>query len=143
MRRLKAAATADVVSAAAAAAAAATTARAMTGAGTAAAAAAVTLPRKQARWSHRLTSELEEWRVLLCAAPPPLRRALAAGVGLGIAQQASGTEAALYYSAPLLAAAGLTSLPQVLVANIGVGTCKVSSQRVPREFPESSPIEFL
>lgn len=46
------------------------------------------------------------WSELLCSMSPVLRSTLFLGLGLGIAQQASGSEAAVYYSPSVLDDAG-------------------------------------
>lgn len=49
---------------------------------------------------------LATWSELLCSVSPALRSTLYLGLGLGIAQQASGSEAAVYYSPSVLNDAG-------------------------------------
>ncbi|CAN0458188.1 unnamed protein product, partial [Discosporangium mesarthrocarpum] len=46
------------------------------------------------------------WSDLLCPSNPALMSVVVLGLGLGIAQQASGSEAAVYYSPSVLEDAG-------------------------------------
>lgn len=46
------------------------------------------------------------WSELVCTASPALKSTVLLGLGLGIAQQASGSEAAVYYSPSVLSDAG-------------------------------------
>ncbi|CAN0563525.1 unnamed protein product, partial [Laminaria digitata] len=46
------------------------------------------------------------WSELLCSASPALRSTVLLGLGLGVAQQASGSEAVVYYSPSVLNDAG-------------------------------------
>lgn len=54
-------------------------------------------------WFHTLKAT---WGELLFTTSPALRSTLILGLGLGIAQQASGSEAAVYYSPSVLDDAG-------------------------------------
>ncbi|CAM9472664.1 unnamed protein product, partial [Hapterophycus canaliculatus] len=58
------------------------------------------------------------WGELLSSASPALRSTVLLGLGLGIAQQASGSEAVVYYSPSVLDDAGLTSDRAQLGGNI-------------------------
>lgn len=58
------------------------------------------------------------WGELLCSTSPALRSALWLGLGLGIAQQASGSEAAVYYSPAVLDDAGWAQTAVLNVANV-------------------------
>jgi len=75
------------------------------------------------------------WRELLRldALPNPadgyLLRVVATVVGLGFWQQATGSEAVLYYSATFLEEAGLTSARQRLLGYVALGCCKVTRAR--------------
>eukprot|EP00752_Nemacystus_decipiens_P008062 g7206.t1 len=68
------------------------------------------------------------WSELLFSTSPALRSTLILGLGLGIAQQASGSEAAVYYSPSVLDDAGLTSDSAQLGGNILVGLFKLGGE---------------
>eukprot|EP00904_Undaria_pinnatifida_P012714 jgi/Undpi1/8573/HiC_scaffold_25.g11038.m1 len=68
------------------------------------------------------------WGELLFSDSPALRRTLFLGLGLGIAQQASGSEAVVYYSPSVLDDAGLTSDSAQLGGNILVGLFKLGGE---------------
>ncbi|CAM9113165.1 unnamed protein product [Ectocarpus sp. 13 AM-2016] len=68
------------------------------------------------------------WSELMCTASPALKSTVLLGLGLGIAQQASGSEAAVYYSPSVLSDAGLKSDSAELGGNILVGLFKLGGE---------------
>lgn len=68
------------------------------------------------------------WSELLSPTQPALRATVLLGLGLGIAQQASGSEAAVYYSPNILEDAGLYSDSEQLGGNILVGLFKLTGE---------------
>ncbi|CAN0169914.1 unnamed protein product [Pylaiella littoralis] len=70
------------------------------------------------------------WSELLCSVSPALRATVMLGLGLGIAQQASGSEALVYYSPSVLKDAGLASDSAQLGGNILVGLSKLGGEFV-------------
>ncbi|CAN0382366.1 unnamed protein product, partial [Ectocarpus fasciculatus] len=68
------------------------------------------------------------WSELVCTSSPALKSTVLLGLGLGIAQQASGSEAAVYYSPSVLSDAGLTSDSAELGGNILVGLFKLGGE---------------
>ncbi|CBN73775.1 mannitol transporter, putative [Ectocarpus siliculosus] len=73
-------------------------------------------------------SAKSSWSELVCTTSPALKSTVLLGLGLGIAQQASGSEAAVYYSPSVLSDAGLTSDSAELGGNILVGLFKLGGE---------------
>ncbi|CAM9777777.1 unnamed protein product [Chrysoparadoxa australica] len=70
------------------------------------------------------------WGQVLCSPVPIVRRTVLLGLGLGIAQQISGSESVVYYSPSVLEAAGIDSTTEVLMANVAVGLAKLLGEIV-------------
>lgn len=64
-------------------------------------------------------------RQVLCPTPGAQRALLLAGVGVAFCQQATGVEAAVYYTPETLEAAGIREESMLLLATVGVGLIKV------------------
>ena len=64
--------------------------------------------------------------MLLPAAGAPLRALMVAGLGAAFWQQATGVEAAVYYTPETLERAGITDESSLLLATVGVGAVKVA-----------------
>mmetsp|Transcript_40291 Transcript_40291/g.126045 ORF Transcript_40291/g.126045 Transcript_40291/m.126045 type:complete len:549 (-) Transcript_40291:72-1718(-) len=71
------------------------------------------------------TQEPATWEEILFPRTRVLQRALFIVMGLAFWQQATGSEAVLYYSATFLREAGLKSRGEMLLGNIGLGFCKL------------------
>jgi hypothetical protein len=67
-----------------------------------------------------LHMQLTAMRELLCP-PPPVRLLLLAGLGNAFFQQATGVEAAVYYTPEVLESAGFVDEDSLLLATVGVG----------------------
>lgn len=64
------------------------------------------------------------WSDVFCA-PPEWRRLLWAGMGTAVFQQITGVQAAVYYTPDVLRKAGVDSIDDQFLANIGVGAIKL------------------
>ena len=71
-----------------------------------------------------------KWLTLLFSKDRAVRLPLMLGLGLGIAQQISGSESAVYYSPMVLVEAGFEGRNVVLGVNILVGVCKLGGEVV-------------
>lgn len=67
-------------------------------------------------------TQLAAMRELLCP-PPSVRLLLLAGLGNAFFQQATGVEAAVYYTPEVLEMAGFADEDSLLLATVGVGEC--------------------
>ena len=72
-----------------------------------------------------LPSTWQGLRQILCPAPGVSRSLLLAGLGAACLQQATGVEAAVYYTPETLEAVGITEEHSLLLATVGVGAIKV------------------
>jgi len=70
------------------------------------------------------------WSDILMPRTRLMQRALFIVLGLSFWQQATGSEAVLYYSATFLEKAGLQSKSQRLLGNMGLGVCKLIPEAV-------------
>lgn len=70
--------------------------------------------------TQMLHMQLTAMRELLCP-PPPVRLLLLAGLGNAFFQQATGVEAAVYYTPEVLESAGFVDEDSLLLATVGVG----------------------
>ena len=71
-----------------------------------------------------LPSTWQGLRQILCPAPGVSRSLLLAGLGAACLQQATGVEAAVYYTPETLEAVGITEERSLLLATVGVGAIK-------------------
>lgn len=70
------------------------------------------------------------WLDILCPKDPIIKAAMFVGLGLGFWQQASGSEAAVYYSPIILDEAGFTSRGSLLAATCLIGSFKVGGELI-------------
>lgn len=73
-----------------------------------------------------LPSTWQGLRQIFCPAPGVTRSLLLAGLGAACLQQATGVEAAVYYTPETLEAVGITEERSLLLATVGVGAIKVA-----------------
>jgi sugar porter (SP) family MFS transporter len=76
------------------------------------------------------TSGEPGWLEVLLPRDPVQRAALFIGLGLGFWQQASGSEAAVYYTPTVLQNAGMDSRSLLLMGTMAVGGCKLGGELV-------------
>eukprot|EP00040_Diaphanoeca_grandis_P030654 m.181717 g.181717 ORF g.181717 m.181717 type:complete len:525 (-) comp32079_c0_seq1:40-1614(-) len=74
--------------------------------------------------------QTSSWGDLLCSTNATTRRTIAIAITLGMAQQATGTEAILYYTPTVLADTYHLDADHMLYANLGVGGCKLFGELV-------------
>lgn len=65
------------------------------------------------------------WADVFFPQDPVTRRMIFCGMGVAFFSQATGTEAAVYYTPTILKSAGFEGNRSILVATMGVGSCKV------------------
>src|SRR5687767_6151133 len=65
------------------------------------------------------------WRQLLCPRGKGMRRMITIALGINLFQQATGIEAAVYFTPTTLKKAGITADKDLLAATVGVGLAKL------------------
>jgi MFS family permease len=84
-----------------------------------------------------LPSTWQGLRQIFCPAPGVTRSLLLAGLGAACLQQATGVEAAVYYTPETLEAVGITEERSLLLATVGVGAIKARPHPCPH--PDQPP----